>query len=213
MLAMLAGFAITLLALTGCSLLYREIDTMVDPTGVSLREGETPYGTVLHQLGPPAKVSALAEGFVFLYEDIESAEEQIGIGLGIEAVPWLKLFKFSAARADADHEILLLIFDDEGILQSQCHNERKEDLGTGTGIQYVLAVESLVDTSHLEDEIGPDQWGKSLLRPLAHTLNLNQSLDTGVSGLEQEGTPTNVGQHTLEMRRIGQRNQGVGFGF
>jgi hypothetical protein len=53
----------------------------------------------------------------------------------------------------------------------------------------------------LEDEIGPPEWGKTLLRPLPETLNVRQSLDTGDHGLEQEGTTTAVGQHTLELQR------------
>jgi hypothetical protein len=41
-------------------------------------------------------------------------------------------------------------------------------------------------------------WGMSMLNPLPQTLNAASDLDAGMQGLEQRGTPTAVGQRTLE---------------
>jgi len=120
------------------------------------------------------------------------------LGVINELLGW---FKVSAGRGIADRQALLLTFDDKGILQDQRFKEYRENLGTAGAIQYFLAVAPLLDSSFLEDEIGPPEWGKTLLRPLPETLNVRQSLDTGDHGLEQEGTATTVGQHTLELRR------------
>jgi hypothetical protein len=188
------------LLVVGCSVLKKEIGVPVDPAEIGLLEGETHYRTVLAQMGPPGKVSALSEGLSFLYEYARTDEKQIGFGFSELGLPVLRWFKFSAARGRADHQALLLIFDDQGILRSQEFDEYHENLGAGGSLQFFLTVAPLIDSSFLEDEIGPNQWGTALLRPLPQTLNSRQSLDTGHCGLEQDGTPPSVGQHTLEMR-------------
>ncbi len=186
---------------SGCSVLKKEIDVRIDPGETPFLEKETHYRTVLDRLGPPGKLSALSEGLCFLYESARTDEKQIGLGLGATHFPLIRWFKFSVARGRADHQAFLLTFDREGILLSQRFHEYHENLGTGGALQFFAAVAPLIDSSFLEDEIGPSEWGKSLLRPLPETLNARHSLDAGDSGLEQEGAPTAVGQHTLELRR------------
>jgi hypothetical protein len=193
--------ALILLLCAGCSVLKREMAVPVDVEEIRFLEGETHYRTVLYILGPPGKVSTLTEGVSFLYEHARTDEKQLGIDLSKLGLPIIRWFKISFAKGRADREVLLLIFDDTGILQSQRFNSYKENLGGGAALQYFLTVAPLVDSSSLEDEIGPTEWGASLLRPLPETLNARQSLDTGDHGLEQDGTPTVVGQHTLELRR------------
>jgi hypothetical protein len=185
--------ALIALFFVGCTTLYRDIGAPIDLKGVQFKEGETHYGTVLRQLGPPGKVSAVTKGLAFLYEHTLANEKQLGIKLG-------KLFKAAFAKADDNRQVLLMVFDERGVLQSQKFQAYDENLGIGAGIQFLIAVKSEVSTSHLEDTIGPNQWGVSLLRPLPEIMNLSQSLDTGSAGLEQSGTPTHVGQHTLELR-------------
>lgn len=187
--------------LSGCTVLTRDIGSAVDPSGIRFAEGETHYRTVLHQLGPPAKVSSLAGGLAFLYEHVLTNEKQIGVSLKKLDVAVIRWLKFSTARGRADRQDLLLVFDEKGILRNQRFKDYDESLGSGSSIQFKFAVETLVDSSFLEDSIGPNQWGTSLLRPLPQTLNVRQSLETGDCGLEQAGTPTSVGQHTLELRR------------
>ena len=162
--------------------------------------GETNYSQVLNQLGPPSKVSALGNGLAFLYEHTRAAENQLGINLEIQPVPWLRWFKLTTARGKAKRQAFLLVFDEQGILQNQRFYEWDENLGGGSSVQFFIAVSSLVDTTQFKDAIGPHQWGSSLLRPLPQTLNARQSLDLGTGGFELQATPTKVGQHTLEMR-------------
>jgi hypothetical protein len=202
-LSVLPILALVLFLFAGCSVLKKEIGVAVDPAEIGFLEGETHYRAILDQLGPPAKVSALPEGLAFLYEYARTDEKQIAIGLGELVVinEILGLFKLSGGRGIADRQAFLLTFDDKGILKSQRFNEYRENLGTGGAIQIFLTVAPLIDSSFLEDEIGPPEWGKTLLRPLPETLNVRQSLDTGDHGLEQEGTTTAVGQHTLELQR------------
>ena len=184
----------------GCTIIKENIDAPIDHAKAELLVGETKYSQALNQLGPPAKVSALGNGLAFLYEHAVTAENQLGINLEIQPVPWLRWFKLTTARGNAQRQALLLVFDEQGILQIQRFHEWDENLGGGSSVQFFIAVASLVDTSQFVDVIGPHQWGRSLLRPLPQTLNMRQSLDMGTGGIELQATPTKAGQHTLEMR-------------
>jgi hypothetical protein len=194
-------FTLMCFLLSGCTVLTKDIGCPVDPCGIRFIEGETHYRTVIHQLGPPAKVSSLTGGLAFLYEHVVTKEKQIGLSIKELDETVFRWLKFSTARGRADRQDLLLVFDEKGILRNQRFKDYDESLGSGSSIQFKFAVETLVDSSFLEDSIGPNQWGTSLLRPLPQTLNVRQSLETGDCGLEQAGTPTSVGQHTLELRR------------
>lgn len=195
----------------GCTTLKTKKGVPIDLTKVKSEEQTTHYGTILRDLGPPDKLSALPNGFAFLYEYIVITEFQVGIlldserTLGITVFPesafdFRSLFRFGFAQGHAERQVLLLTFDGEGRLVAQRYEEFDQDLGRGTGIQTFIGISSLVDNSHLEEEESQHNWGMSLLRPLHQTLNDSQSLETGISGLEQTGTPTGIGQHTLELR-------------
>jgi hypothetical protein len=182
----------------GCTVLRKEIDVPVDHAEINLKEGVTHYRTVLQQLGPPAEMSALPKGLAFLYEHIIANEKQIGISFGsIDILNW---FKFSSGKGTADRQALLLIFDEKGILRQQGFQEYHDKMGSGLAVQLFIAIAAMVDSSYLDDAVGPNEWGMSLLMPLPQALNIRQSLDTGTQGLEQGGTPAAVGQHTLELR-------------
>ena len=193
-------FGFMFLWLVGCTIIGKHYDTPLDDTEIELLVGKVTYANTLDQLGPPAKVSALGDGLVFLYEHAIIAEKQLGISLEIKEAPWLGWFKYTSAWANSKRQALLLVFDGQGILRNQRLFSWDENLGGGSGVQLFIAVSNLVDTSPYEDGIGPHQWGISLLRPLPQTLNIHQSLDTGTGGLELQATPAKVGQHTLEMR-------------
>jgi biotin-(acetyl-CoA carboxylase) ligase len=92
----------------------------------------------------------------------------------------------------------LLVFDEQGILRNHKSHQGKEHLGLGAGINLLLSKKNLIDTSYLEKSAAVDQWGASLLKPIDKVLNLHYSLETGTNGVEQIGTPTTVGQHSLE---------------
>ena len=190
--------SLAVLTLTACTVIRKEMETSLDLSQTTLQERKTHFSSILDQLGPPAKVSVLPNGMVFLYEYVLVTENQIGIGFDAPILKWLK---FAMAAASDDRQALILVFDEQGILQTQRFLEHTEDLGKGGAMQLLISVQPLVDTSHLDDELGPNEWGTSLLRPVPETLNIRQSLNAGTNGVEQKGTPTSAGQHTLEMRQ------------
>jgi hypothetical protein len=182
----------------GCSTLYKRADQRLDTEGVAFEAGETHFHEVLDQLGPPTRMSAVGEGFAFIYEEYLIRENQFGIG-GREGL--LQLIKLSFADSVLFRRVAILRFDAGGILVALSKANTREGLGKSGAIQPILAVKQLVDTSSYEDDsIESLDWGTTLLEPMPHVLNLPQSLNSGQAGLEQGGTTYKVGQHTLEMR-------------
>ena len=93
----------------------------------------------------------------------------------------------------------IFTFDKRGFLRSHVGKMTRKDIGDGSSLQFIFTVEEMVDTNYLEKDPVQQDWGFSLLKPIPQNLNLNQSLDSGNNGFEQLGTPTAVGQRTLEM--------------
>jgi hypothetical protein len=190
-----------LCALQGCTILHTQIDNPLQFSQDDFNKHQTHISTVLERLGPPAKMSALGNGMAFLYEYTLITERQIAVTIRYGA---LSLLKFSYAKAGADRQTLLLVFDDKGVLTSYALQDLTEKVGSGVGASFVYSVKSLVDTSHLEEEPAVFHWGTSLFRSLPEALNAHHSLESGQHGLERTGTTKNVGQHSLEMRSTGQ---------
>jgi hypothetical protein len=193
-----------LFILEGCTVIHSRIDSPLQFNKNDFNEGQTQISTVLNDLGPPVKISALGNGVGFLYEDVLITERQIGVsfGQGISS-----LIKFSYAKAKANRKTLLLLFNDKGILTSYEFQDVTEKVGSGIGVSFLFSIVSLVDTSYLEEEPAAFQWGATLLKPLPETLNGNQSLDSGQNGLELRGTTKDVGQRSLEMRSTGKQKR------
>jgi len=84
-------------------------------------------------------------------------------------------------------------------LTTKHFKEFDEDLGSGQAISILVSIESLVDSSMLEENPNSLDWGISLLKPLPEILNIPNNLKTGNTGVEQLGMAKSVGQHTLEM--------------
>ena len=185
----------------GCTVIHKQIDSPLQFDEKYINRDQTHISTILENLGPPAKLSALGNGVVFLYEYTLITERQIGITVRYGL---LSLIKFSHANAKADRQILLLLFDEKGILTSYAFQDLTEKVGSGVGASFVYSVRSLVDTSNLEEEPAVFQWGTNLLQSLPETLNVHHSLESGQNGLELKGTTKNVGQHSLEMRSVDQ---------
>lgn len=186
------------LLISGCSTLYKRSDLELDTEGIDFKPGVTHYHEVLDQLGPPTRMSAMGGGIAFIYEEFLIREYQLGIG---GRTGWWQLLKLSLADSVLFRYLGILRFDDEGILVSVSTADTREGLGKAGAIQPILAVQQLVDTSIYEDDsVECLDWGTSLLQPLPRVLNDAQSLNSGQSGLEQSGTGSKVGQHTLEMR-------------
>ena len=88
----------------GCTVIHKQIDSSLQFDEKYINQNQTYISTVLENLGPPAKLSALGNGVVFLYEYTLITERQIGITVRYGL---LSLIKFSHANAKADRQILL----------------------------------------------------------------------------------------------------------
>lgn len=159
-------------------------------------EGSTRVETVIDTLGPPAQISALPDGFAFLYEHSIVSEFQLGISVN---APLLKWIKFVRASNRLDQDILLMLFDDQGVLQSMDPEAWKEKLGGGGAAQFLFSAISLTDDSALRQLSPQHEWGQYALLRLPVLLNSQQSLRTGQHGLQQRLAPLFAGQATLEM--------------
>jgi len=193
-----ASLFILMVILSGCTSISKQIGQELEstPTDLNLKIYTTHFHDILDSIGPPTKITALPEGFVFLYESLLITERQIGFSSSKEALSW---FKLSLSDADVDRLVHIFTFDKRGLLRSHVRRVSRKDIGDGSSLQFIFTVEEMVDTNYLEKGPVQHDWGFSLLKPIPQNLNLNQSLDSGVNGLEQLGTPTAVGQRTLEM--------------
>lgn len=192
------ALSVLLVLLAGCSSLYKTVDPGIVLEQCTFEAETAHYHEVLDELGPPARLSAISGGFVFIYEKLVFDEQQIGFS-GQKG--WLQLLKMSFAGTDLKRNSYLLRFDSDGTLIAAGTLETKEDLGAGGALQALFSINQIVDTSAYEDDAFDSiNWGVSLLDPLPLILNDRQSLTSGSAGLEQSGTTTKIGQHTLEMR-------------
>ncbi|KPK11615.1 MAG: hypothetical protein AMJ68_04905 [Acidithiobacillales bacterium SG8_45] len=183
--------------LTGCASINKQLDSPVRPSGSTSDNKSTHYFAVLDELGPPASLTALPEGFAFQYEALKIHEQQFGIS---SDRPLLRWFKLAYGSATAMREVHVYVFNKNGYLQAQSTKRLKDNVGKGLSFQFIVKVTQIVDTSYLEKPSIQHTWGASLTRPLPIALNSAQSLDSGLHGLEQRGTPASVGQRTLEAR-------------
>lgn len=190
--AFLAG---GLLLLSGCTIVTDEVGEPIEPGSAGMEEGVSTR-EVLDTLGPPAMVSALGEGYAFLYEYALVREKQVGLSVNYL---WLRYLKFSIGSAEADREALVMTFDGEGRLLASGYRAWTEDLGKGTSVQLLISVMSVVDTEELTETPLMVKWGGELLQSrLQQSLNRQNSMMSGTSGLEQTATPSGSGQRTLE---------------
>jgi len=187
----------SLLVLSGCSSFRVE---MGRPLSVKASEFEPQASveTVLRQAGPPDRVSALPGGFAFLYEFSRVKEFQLGISVDVS---FLRYFKFVHAWNRLDQEVLLLTFDDRGLLLGAGTGQWTDKLGDGSAVQFLVQVMSLSDVSRILSSADAQFWAKWLLQPLPVTLNSANSLRTGAHGLQQRVAPEYAGQQTLEMAK------------
>jgi hypothetical protein len=184
-------------SLSGCASINQHIDTPI-PDTVALSTAETHYHSVLDALGPPAQLTSLPDGFAFLYESLIIRERQIGIQLTPGEMPGL--FKLNYGRARAERHIHVLRFDEGGMLQAHGVFDGTQKLGNSITLQPIFSVTPTVKTTDLVQPPPQQNWGFSLFDPLPESLNANQSLDSGTAGFEIRGTPSDVGQRSLEFR-------------
>ena len=190
-------FVVLLLTVAGCSHITKKIDNPIVSSVTELTKDQIHYYKVLDELGPPAYMSSLPEGFAFQYETLQIDELQFGISANVEIFRW---FKLAYGKAKVERELHTFIFNKEGYVQAYGKKQTKDDAGKGISYQIIVKVAQVVDTSHLEQPFAQHNWGFSLLQPLPVAINRKQSMDSGAHGMEQRGTPNAVGQRTLEMQ-------------
>ena len=183
-----------MLLLCGCTIVTEEIGTAL-PQHASPAVAAT-SNEILESFGPPAMVSALGDGYAFLYEHTLITEKQLGLSVNYL---WLRYFKFSIGSAEADRDLLVFTFDQSGRLTGEGRKAYSEKLGDGNSIQLIITVMSVVDSGDLTETPVSMQWGGALLQSrLTESLNYQNSPLSGGNGLEISGTPTGAGQRTLE---------------
>ena len=182
----------------GCAHLTTDVGAPLPPrASVGLTVGESTVGNVTHALGPPTQMSALpGGGCAMLYEHNFVSENQIGFYVPYGILAYLKL---AYGQANLSHQCWTMTFDSQGVLRSWGEERHDSRLGRGFGAQLLVSAKGLVDTSDVRDPAMQQEWGMECLHPLPQTLNEAQSLTSGASGVEQNLTPTGVGQRVTEM--------------
>jgi hypothetical protein len=185
-----------LVLVTGCSHLTSAVGRQLPARPAQLAIGQSHLGEFLRVAGPPSRISAAAGGFAMLYEYDGVDEKQLGFNVNIPILNW---FKFVGAKSWLEHQAWLVTFDTNGVLRAWGEEHWRKVFGTGGGVQILITVSSLVDSSQVRRPAPQHDWGKAWLAPPPKVLNTAQSPDHGAFGLEQTLTPTAIGERTLEM--------------
>ncbi len=183
--------------LSACAHLEHDIGETLAVESLSNLASGSHYGKVLDLYGPPTKMSALPDGMVFLYEHVKLTERQYGLILPGEIGKWIKAVY---ASADADVEVMLLVFDEQGKLRGADAQAWSADAGAGMSMTLIFSAGSFTDTEEYETSAARSlDWGKALTMPLLKTLNAEQNLENGANGVQLTTNSKNIGQHTLEL--------------
>ena len=186
-----------LIVLAGCTQWRYELGTPLNDLDTPALEEAATLANVLAALGPPQRISASDTGYLLAWEHWRVGESSLGVSLGVLGADFLN-FDWGATRAGGD--FLLVTFDRQHRLSSATKATWDNKAGGGQALQPLI---SFIDVAEIEDLVQPmpqHTWGASLLRALPQTLNARSSPDTGVSGIEQRGTPQTIGQRSLELR-------------
>ena len=190
--------AMAALLVAGCASLEKQYGDPLSVARFDEIEARAHYSTVLQHLGPPTRLTALAQGMAFQYEYVRIDERQYGLLLPGEIGKWIKAV-YGSAEATVD--AMVFVFDGGGYLRSADSEVFTADAGGGFSMTLIFSIGSLTDTADYEasaDSIVT--WGRGLTEPLLLSLNRDQDLETGANGIALPGTPSAVGQHSLELR-------------
>ena len=165
-----------------------EFGTMVGEDAERLAPGQATDEDVLDALGPPSLITALPDGYAFLYDGGRLNNQSVGASI----------YSFRAAYAwsEAEFTIAAFVFDDDHRLTGRAV-ERRED-ATGRGFSIGTQRARAVDQAAYLVPAPPHFWGRSMLRLLPRTLGDGTNIDSGMHGLERRATTARVGQRTLE---------------
>jgi hypothetical protein len=184
---------------SGCAVLQQDLGKPLPLDEMDKVEAGSHFAEVLDEFGPPTKMSSLPDGMVFQYEYIRLKERQYGLIFPGEIGKWIKAVFGSA---DADIEVALFIFDQDGVLRGSDAEAWRADAGAGFSVTLIFSAGSLTDTQNYEQSASRAlEWGAALTQPPLNTLNARQDLETGANGVQLTATATRVGQHSLELEK------------
>lgn len=188
---------IAALVLTGCAFLEHEIGEPLASEFMGEFSEGAHFSDVLDRFGPPTKMTALPDGMAFLYEHVKLTERQYGLILPGEIGKWIKAVY---ASADADIEVVLFIFDEQGRLRGADEQSWSADAGAGMSMTLIFSAGSFTDTEQYEESGARSlDWGLALLMPPLVVLNSGQDLESGINGLQLTTNSKGIGQQTLEL--------------
>lgn len=194
--ALLRGLLPACLALLGgCSQWHYELGTPIDETAMP-RAGERPHlQQVLDVFGPPLHLSASDGGYVMAWEYWWIREQSIGFNLGPLGADFLAI---DAGALHTRGEHIVMTFDRDHRMSAASYSSWDTRAGGGMGIQP-LGIVSVVDGDDLNGNLPQQEWGAALLAEDEITINRQSSTGTGQNGIEQRGTPRDIGQNSLEL--------------
>ena len=183
--------------LSGCAYLEHDIGEPLALESVGSLPAGSHYAQVLDRHGPPTKMTALSGGMAFLYEHVTITERQYGFMLPGKIGKWIKAVY---ASADADVEVMLFVFDEQGKLRGADAQTWSADAGAGMSVTLIFSAGSFTDTEDYEASASRSlDWGKALTMPPLVALNSRQDLETGANGVQLTTNSKGIGQHALEL--------------
>jgi len=191
---LLPGIPLLCGLLSACSQWHYDLGT---PLAVrELPRQDMPLHDVLERLGPPLRMTATDTGYVLAWEHWHIRENTLGVSLGVLGADFMSA-DWGEMRAKG--EFLLVTFNREHRVTGAARSDWDSDGGGGRAIQPFLGFVSVVDADDLLHPLPQHRWGGSFLQRLPSNLNQNSDPDAGQRGLEQRGTPTAIGQRSLQM--------------
>jgi len=188
--------ALLLACLGGCNQWRYNIGGSLDQGADLQPSSRANLAQALALLGPPLRVSSLDEGYMLAWEHWKVREDTVGVRLGLLGVDFLSI-DWGDARAQGEY--LLLTFDDTHQLTGRAYGTFDTDAGGGRAVQPIFSPVDLVEVDDLTSRMPTHRWGATLLQELPVVLNTQNSPRSGAAGLEQRGTPSGIGQRSLEM--------------
>jgi len=191
-----SGLLLATCLLTGCTQWHYDLGRPLSRADIPDAEQNLSLHQVLTDLGPPQRMSATSNGYVLAWEHWQVKEQTLGLSLGALGA---ELFSLDWGDLQTKGEFLVVTFDKQHQLLSSTLSQWANDGGGGKAIQPFLSMVSVVDAGDLVGKMSQHRWGWAFMKPLPRALNKDSSSDTGQNGIEQRGTPTAIGQQSLEM--------------
>lgn len=191
----LSQAAVLCVLLSGCSQWYYTLGEPLSEAQTPALETTPSVTEVMRELGPPLRLSATADGYVMAWEHWRISEDAIGVSLGALGADMLSV-DWGAARMHS--EFIVANFDHQHRLTGASFSSWTSAAGSSQALQPLVGI-SLVELDDLLETMPNHRWGALNLQRLPAALNRQSQPDTGQAGMEQRGTPRNIGQRALEM--------------